>query len=80
MDCGPILNTMPTLAKGIEENVEISRTVCPRCENLDLNIYNKQLKGNTTGRDYILLYYEGESKIIHNVATYCVVGYTAGWT
>jgi hypothetical protein len=24
--------------------------------------------------------YEGESKIIRNVATYCAVGYTAGWT
>jgi hypothetical protein len=24
-------------------------------------------------------YYEGESKIIRNVATYCAVGYTAGW-
>jgi hypothetical protein len=23
--------------------------------------------------------YEGESKIIRNVATYCAVGYTAGW-
>jgi hypothetical protein len=23
--------------------------------------------------------YEGESKIIRNVDTYCVVGYTAGW-
>jgi hypothetical protein len=28
-------------------------------------------------RQYI---YEGESKIIRNVATYCAVGYTAGWT
>jgi hypothetical protein len=24
--------------------------------------------------------YEGESKIIRNVATYCAVGYTAGWS
>jgi hypothetical protein len=24
--------------------------------------------------------YEGESKIICNIATYCAVGYTAGWT
>jgi hypothetical protein len=24
-------------------------------------------------------FYEGESKIIRNVATYCAVGYTAGW-
>jgi hypothetical protein len=23
--------------------------------------------------------YEGESKIISSVATYCAVGYTAGW-
>jgi hypothetical protein len=24
--------------------------------------------------------YEGESKIIRNVATYCAVGYAVGWT
>jgi hypothetical protein len=26
-----------------------------------------------------IIIYEGESKIIRNVATYCAVGYTAGW-
>ena len=32
MDCGPVLNTMQNLPKGIEENKEISRIDGPRGE------------------------------------------------
>jgi hypothetical protein len=40
-------------------------------------IFSVMLGVERSGRD---IFYEGESKIIRNVATCCAVGYTAGWT